>query len=99
MNSFSQSGQQLNDLRQNVIGLYAQDTWHATPRFVVNMGLRWEPFLPEYDHYNLGSIFSPAAFSAGQISRIYTNAPAGSLFAGDSGVPNSVISRCLDIIT
>lgn len=95
MNSFSQSGQQLNDLRQNLLGLYAQDTWHATRRFVVNMGLRWEPFLPEYDHYNRGSIFSPAAFYAGQISRIYTNAPAGSLFAGDPGVPNSFTSRRL----
>jgi len=95
MNSFSQSGQQLNDLRQNVLGLYAQDTWHATRRLVVNVGLRWEPFLPEYDHYNRGSIFSPAAFYAGQISRIYTNAPAGSLFAGDAGVPNSFTSRRL----
>jgi hypothetical protein len=95
MNSFSQSGQQLNDLRQNVLALYAQDTWHAARRFVVNMGLRWEPFLPEYDHYNRGSIFSPAAFYAGQISRIYTNAPAGSLFAGDPGVPNSFTSRRL----
>ena len=92
MNSFSQSGQQLNDLRQNVLGIYAQDTWHFTPRFVVNMGLRWEPFLPEYDHYNRGSIFSPAAFYAGQISQIYVNAPAGSLFAGDPGVPNSFTS-------
>ncbi|MBV8731050.1 MAG: TonB-dependent receptor, partial [Acidobacteriia bacterium] len=89
MNSFSQSGQQLNDLRQNVLGFYGQDIWHVTPRLVVNMGLRWEPFLPEYDHYNRGSIFSPAAFYAGQISRIYVNAPAGSLFAGDPGVPNS----------
>ncbi len=96
MNSFSQSGQQLNDLRQNVLGLYAQDTWHITPRLVANIGLRWEPFLPEYDHYNRGSTFSPVAFSAGQISRIYTNAPAGSLFAGDPGVPNSFTSRKLD---
>jgi len=96
MNSFSQSGQQLNDLRQNVLGLYVQDTWHVTPKLVMNMGLRWEPFLPEYDHYNRGSIFSPAAFSAGQTSRIYTNAPAGSLFAGDPGVPNSFTSRKLD---
>src|SRR5579871_4695714 len=96
MNSFSQSGQQLNDLRQNVLGLYAQDTWHVTPRLVANVGLRWEPFLPEYDHYNRGSIFSPPAFAAGQISRIYSNAPAGSLFAGDPGVPNSFTSRRLN---
>ena len=32
MNSFSQSGPQLNDLRQNVFGLYVQDTYHVTPQ-------------------------------------------------------------------
>ena len=30
MNGFNQSGQQLNDLRQNVFGLYVQDTYHVT---------------------------------------------------------------------
>ena len=32
MNTFNQSGQQLNDLRQNVVGLYVQDTYHVTRR-------------------------------------------------------------------
>ena len=69
MNSFSQSGAQLNDLRQNVFGLYVQDTYHMTPRLVVNAGLRWEPMLPVYDHYNRGSTFSRPAFDAGQVSQ------------------------------
>ena len=96
MNTFSQSGQQLNDLRQNVIALYAQDTYHATSRLVVNLGLRWEPLLPEYDHYNRGSTFSMAAFDAGQVSQVYVNAPAGSLFAGDPGVTHSFTAKRLD---
>ena len=95
MNTFSQSGAQLDDLRQNVFGLYAQDTYHMTSRLVVNLGLRWEPFLPEYDHYDRGSTFSRAAFDAGQVSQIYVNAPAGSLFAGDSGVDHSFTARRL----
>src|SRR5579884_2824292 len=95
MNSFSQSGQQLNDLRQNVIGLYVQDTYHMTPTLVVNAGLRWEPLLPEHDHYNRGSTFSRAAFDAGQISRVYVNAPAGSLFYGDPGISNAFTGRRL----
>ena len=89
MNSFSQSGPQLNDLRQTVIGMYLQDTYHMTPKLVVNAGLRWEPFLPEYDHFNRGSTFSLAAFNAGQISQVYLKAPAGSLFYGDPGISNA----------
>ena len=95
MNSFSQSGQQLNDLRQNVVALYVQDTYHATRRLVVNLGLRWEPLLPEYDHYDRGSTFSMAAFNAGQVSQVYVNAPAGTLFAGDPGVTHSFTDKRL----
>ena len=93
LSSFSQSGEQLNDLRQNIIGLYLQDTYHAAPSFVVNMGLRWEPLLPEHDHYNRGSTFSMAAFNSGQVSRVFVNAPAGSLFYGDPGISNAFTGR------
>lgn len=89
MNSFSQSGQQLNDLQQTVFGAYAQDTFHVNPRLVLNFGLRWEPFLPEYDHFNRGSTFSQAASDAGQASQVFVNAPVGSLFYGDPGISRS----------
>ena len=95
MNSFSQSGQQLNDLVQTVVMAYAQDTYHVTPRLVANYGLRWEPLLPEHDHYNRGSTFSQAAFNAGQVSQVYVNAPAGSLFYGDPGIPNGFTDKRL----
>jgi hypothetical protein len=95
MNSFSQSGAQLNDLRQTVFGLYVQDTFHVTPRLVMNAGLRWEPMLPVYDHYNRGSTFSRAAFDANQVSQVYANAPAGSLFYGDPGISHSFTDRKL----
>jgi hypothetical protein len=95
MNSYSQSGQQLNDLRENILGLYAQDTFHATRKLVVNAGLRWEPMLPEHDHYNRGSTFSPSAFYANQGSKVYLNAPIGSLFYGDPGVSNAFTANRL----
>ena len=95
MNSFSQSGPQLNDLRQDVFALYAQDTFHVTPRLVANFGLRWEPMLPVYDHFNRGSTFSMTAYEAGQVSQVFKLAPPGSLFYGDPGVPNSFTSRHL----
>src|SRR5262249_7139203 len=88
-------GQQLNDLRQTVLGFYAQDTYHVTPRLVVNFGVRWEPMLPEYDHFNRGSTFSRPAFDAGQVSQVYVNAPAGSLFYGDPGISKSFTDRRL----
>jgi hypothetical protein len=96
MNSFSQSGPQLNDLRQTVIGAYVQDTFHATSRLVVNFGVRWEPMLPEYDHFNRGSTFSRAAFDANRPSQVYVNAPVGSLFYGDPGIPNSFTAKRLN---
>ena len=95
MNSFSQSGQQLNDLVQTVVMLYAQDTYHLTSRLVANFGLRWEPLLPEHDRYNRGSTFYRSAFDAGQISQVYVNAPAGSLFYGDRGIPNGFTEKRL----
>jgi len=95
MNTFSQSGQQLNDLRQNVLALYVQDAYHVTPRLVANAGLRWEPFLPEFDHYDRGSTFSRAAFDAGQVSSVFVNAPDGTLFAGDPGITHSFTDRRL----
>jgi hypothetical protein len=95
MNSFSQSGPQLNDLLQTVIMLYVQDTYHLTRRLVANFGLRWEPLLPEYDRFNRGSTFSRAAFDAGQTSRVFANAPAGSLFYGDPGITNAFTDKRL----
>ena len=95
LSSFSQSGQQLNDLLQNVAGFYVQDTYHATPKLVINAGLRWEPLFPLHDRLNRGSTFSRAAFDARQVSQVFVNAPAGSLFYGDPGISNSFTNRQL----
>ena len=93
MNSFSQSGAQLNDLQQWIVQLYVQDTYHVTSKLVANVGLRWEPLLPEYDHFNRGSTFLRSAFDAGQVSQVYVNAPAGSLFYGDPGISKSFTNK------
>jgi len=34
--------------RQHRMYYYGQDTWRATPKLTVNMGLRWEVYFPEY---------------------------------------------------
>ncbi|HEU4634809.1 MAG TPA: carboxypeptidase regulatory-like domain-containing protein [Edaphobacter sp.] len=89
MSSFSQSRTQDTTYRQNVFGIYAQDTWHITPRLTVNYGLRWEPNLYQTDKFARGSTFSQAGFDANQHSTVYPNAPAGSFYYGDPGVPKS----------
>ena len=67
---------------QNYVGLYAQDTWRASDNLTVNLGVRWEPFLPmvwmenEYGGIRVYN-FDVDAFKAGQRSVVFPNAPAG----------------------
>jgi hypothetical protein len=68
-------------------GLYGQDSWKVTRRLTANLGLRWEPFLPQ--GINNGAIydFSFARFNQGIHSTVFSKAPAGLLYAGDPGFP------------
>jgi hypothetical protein len=68
---------------QHYVGLYAQDTWRATPRLTLNYGVRWEPFLP-FEWIPSGPTggvrvykFSVDEFKAGTKSAVFPNAPAG----------------------
>ncbi|MDE1176799.1 MAG: TonB-dependent receptor [Edaphobacter sp.] len=94
-NSFGQSRPQITNYRQNIFGLYAQDTWHATQKLTLNIGLRWEPYLPAADTLTRGSVFNEAAFNANQHSGVYPNAPAGSFYYGDPGVSKAFTSHRL----
>jgi hypothetical protein len=47
-----QVGAPIANFRQNYTALFLQDTWKATPKLTVNMGLRWEyesPFMDKHD--------------------------------------------------
>jgi len=66
---------------------YVQDNWRASRRLTVQMGLRWDPFLP-YTEENGKTI----CFNPGQQSTRYPNAPAGLVYGGsnhDAGCPAS----------
>jgi len=91
--AFSQSRAQDTTFRQTVFGIYAQDTWHPIPNLTINYGLRWEPNLYQTDKFGRGSIFDQAAFNANQHSIRFPNAPAGSFYYGDPGVPKSFTSN------
>jgi hypothetical protein len=67
---------------QHYAAIYAQDTWRAAPNLTVNLGVRWEPFIPmvwmenEYGGIRVYN-FSVDRFKSGQRSVVFPNAPAG----------------------
>ena len=61
--------------------LYVQDDWRATHKLTLNLGLRWEPYVPVEDAYGEDTAFRP-----GQQSTVFPLAPLGYLFPGDKGI-------------
>ncbi|HXE13696.1 MAG TPA: carboxypeptidase regulatory-like domain-containing protein, partial [Bryobacteraceae bacterium] len=70
------------DTRLNRVAAFFQDAYKVNRRFTLNLGVRWEPFLPYTDLNNKIAVWYP-----GEQSTRFENAPRGVLFAGDSGVP------------
>jgi hypothetical protein len=99
MSLFSQSLTQQQGIRHTAFGLYAQDTYRATNHLTVNVGLRWEPLLYPQDVRARGSDFSLSAFLAGQHSKVYPNAPAGTFFYGDPGYPRALTNDRLAVFS
>ena len=94
-NSFQQSKFQQNALRAPIPSLYAQDTYHATKQLTLIAGIRWSPEYAPTDVKNRGTVFNYAAFLANQVSSVYPNAPAGTFFYGDTGVPKAFTQNSL----
>ena len=69
------------------MGLYAQDTWRASPRVTINAGLRWEPYFGQ--NVTSGAVynFSRENFRNNVRSQTFVNAPAGSHLSRRSRVP------------
>ncbi|HZQ42992.1 MAG TPA: carboxypeptidase-like regulatory domain-containing protein [Acidobacteriaceae bacterium] len=89
LSAFQQSKMQQNALRAPIPSIYFQDTYHATKQLTVIAGIRWSPEWLPFDVFNRGTVFNYNAFLANQVSKVYPNAPAGTFFYGDPGVPRA----------
>jgi hypothetical protein len=69
--------------RFKIATLFFNDSMKVTRRFTLDLGVRWEPFLPYTD--TLGKL---ASWYPGQQSQRYVNAPRGVVYPGDAGVPD-----------
>src|SRR5262245_16473485 len=69
------------------IGAYVQDNWRVRPNLTLNVGVRWEPFLPVKNTFSWVSHFDQERFTQGLRSTVYPQAPAGLIFPGDAGYP------------
>jgi hypothetical protein len=83
--TFVQGGGEFKDLKGTRWGFFAQDNWRVNQGLTVNLGVRWDPYLPYYDRQGRVVCFQPGAKS-----QRYPNAPAGVLYGGknhDPGCP------------
>jgi len=86
---FLQGGGQLpRGLRATNYNLYAQDSYKATSRLTLNVGLRYELPQPYTEIHNQNELFIP-----NRQSTVEATAPTGLLFPGDAGVGRGLIPR------
>ena len=90
---FEQFGPPYQAQRGHAVALYVNDTWRVKPGLTLNLGVRWDPWIPWVDQSQgkLGAIFSQSAFNAGTTSTRYPNLPPGYLIRGDPGVRDGLM--------
>lgn len=80
-----------NAPRESEISLFLQDDWKIRPRLTLNLGVRWDPYLPFVDTRDRYGQVRP-----GQQSVRFPTAPPGLVFANDPGVPRATVRRQFD---
>jgi hypothetical protein len=78
-------------LREIRPALYIQDDWKTSPTLTLNLGLRWDPWMPPID--DNGTLVGFDLANPNFQSTVAPNAPKGMWFVGDPGLPDSVYSN------
>lgn len=65
---------------------YGQDTWKILPRLTLNLGLRYEYYIPQWDTHN-----NILGYFPGTQSTVFPDAPPDILYPGDPGTPNRAL--------
>ncbi len=73
------------NLEKWFVNAYVQDTWKVNPRLTVNVGVRWEPFLPPSSTTGYVYNFSLANLINNVKTTQFVNAPPGLTYPGDPG--------------
>jgi hypothetical protein len=86
--SFFQDNGRKFYLRELRPSLYLQDDWRIVRKLTLNLGVRWDPWLPAIDDNGtlVGFNLANPAFQ----STIAPNAPKGLMFNGDAGLAPAV---------
>ena len=89
--TFKQSAGKYKRTHGKELSVFVDDRFRVMPSLLLNVGLRWDPFLPYHDL--LGQV---TGFRPGFHSQRFPNAPAGSIYAGDPGFPESGMQNDLN---
>ena len=76
--SFEQAIGEYKNTRMHFLATFVQDTFRVNRQLTLNLGVRWDPFIPYTDVNDRLGCYRP-----GERSQVYVNAPVGAVYPGD----------------